>query len=66
MAKLSINEEEVVTYLMDGNNYNQRLAVHPLNSICRTIIGQGHAGMEPKVLTVRRSNEPEKNSEDND
>jgi hypothetical protein len=65
MAKLSINEKEVIIYLIDGNNYNQRLAVHPLNSICRTIIGQGHAGMEPKVLIVRRSNESEKNSENN-
>ena len=43
---------------MYGNNYNQRLAVHPWFSIlCRTIIGQGHSGMEPKVLVVEKTNE---------
>ena len=36
---------------MEGNNYNQRMVVHPWFSVlCRTIIGQGHSGMEPKVL----------------
>ena len=35
---------------MEGNNYNQRLTVHLPNDICRTLIGQGHSGMEPKVI----------------
>lgn len=65
MAKLSINEKEVVTYLMDGNNYNQRLAVHPWNSICRTMTGQGHAGMEPKVLVMEKNNGAKKNNTNN-
>lgn len=55
--KLPTNYKEVITYVMDGNNYNQRLTVHPWNSICRTIIGQGHAGMEPKVLVMEKTNE---------
>ena len=35
---------------MEGNNYNQRLIVQLPNEICRTLIGQGHSGMEPKVI----------------
>ena len=35
---------------MEGNNYNQRLVVQFLNEICRTLIGQGHSGMEPKII----------------
>lgn len=34
---------------MDGN-FNQRGKVHGEESVCRTIIGSGHAGNEPKVL----------------
>lgn len=37
-------------FIMDGN-FNQRGVVHTENGICRTLIGQGHAGNEPKVLT---------------
>lgn len=35
---------------MQGNNFNQRMVVHLPNDICRTLIGQGHAGMKPKVI----------------
>lgn len=34
------------------NNFNQRGKVHGENSICRTILGCGHAGNEPKVLSA--------------
>lgn len=47
---------------MKGNNYNQRMVVHPWYSqLCRTIIGQGHSGMEPKVL-VKENYEQSDNS----
>ncbi len=36
-------------YEMDGN-FNQRGKVHTKASICRTVLGNGHAGNEPKVL----------------
>ncbi len=32
-----------------GKNFNQRGKVHGEGSICRTILGNGHAGNEPKV-----------------
>lgn len=35
---------------MEGNNYNQRLVVQLPKEICRALIGQGHSGMEPKVI----------------
>ena len=38
-------------FVMDNGNFNQRGKVHGEDSICRTIIGSGHAGNEPKVLT---------------
>ena len=37
-------------FIMPGNNFNQRNVVHHENGICRTIIGQGHSGNEPKVF----------------
>lgn len=37
-------------FVMEGN-FNQRGVVHAENGICRTLIGQGHAGNEPKILT---------------
>ncbi len=40
---------------MDGN-FNQRGKVHGEGSICRTILGNGHAGNEPKVLSVGNLN----------
>lgn len=50
-------EQRVISYVMNGNNYNQRMSIHPWFSVlCRTIIGQGHSGMEPKVL-VKEKNE---------
>lgn len=39
-------------YEMDGN-FNQRGKVHGEDSVCRTILGSGHAGNEPKVLQKR-------------
>lgn len=36
--------------VLPGNNYNERKVVHPEDGICRTIIGQGHSGNEPKVM----------------
>ena len=44
-----------MSYLLPGNNFNQRGIVHRPDEICRTIIrggGQGgyHAGNEPKVI----------------
>lgn len=44
---------------MDGN-FNQRGKVHGENSICRTILGSGHAGNEPKVCVDLTINEPNK------
>lgn len=35
---------------MEGNNFNQRLAVHLPNEISRTVMGCGHEGNEPKVI----------------
>lgn len=37
-------------YLLPGNNFNQSKVVHGEKSISRTIIGQGHAGNEIKIL----------------
>lgn len=44
---------------MDGN-FNQRGKVHGENSICRTLLGCGHAGNEPKVCVDLSVNEPGK------
>lgn len=38
------------TYEMPGKNFNQRNTVHGEDAVCRTILGCGHAGNEPKVL----------------
>lgn len=51
------------TYIMPGNNFNQRNAVHPENGICRTIIGSGHAGNEPKVIVASRGRNPDNPSD---
>ena len=39
---------------MEGKNFNQSDVVHTENWICRTIIGQGHSGNEPKILEVKQ------------
>lgn len=44
---------------MDGN-FNQRGKVHGENSVCRTIMGSGHAGNEPKVFVDLSINNPNK------
>ena len=44
---------------MDGN-YNQRGKVHGEESICRTILGSGHAENEPKVCIDLSLNNPNK------
>lgn len=44
---------------MDGN-FNQRGKVHGEESVCRTIIGSGHAGNEPKVFVDLSLNSPNK------
>lgn len=41
-------------YVMDDGNFNQRGKVHPENGVCRTIMGSGHAGNEPKVLQAQQ------------
>ena len=38
-------------YVMGDGNFNQRGKVHGEESVCRTIMGSGHAGNEPKVMT---------------
>jgi site-specific DNA-cytosine methylase len=50
-------------YIMPGNNFNQCNKVHSENGICRTIIGQGHAGNEPKVIVASRGRNPENPSD---
>lgn len=50
-------------YIMPGNNFNQCNKVHPENGICRTIIGQGHAGNEPKVIVASRGRNPDNPSD---
>lgn len=50
LQPMVINEQLSGTYEMPGKNYNQRNTVHGENAVCRTIIGGGHAGNEPKVL----------------
>lgn len=49
---------------MDGN-FNQRGKVHGEESICRTIIGQGHAGNEPKVFVDLSLSNPSKKTVSN-
>ena len=44
---------------MDGN-FNQRGKVHGEESVCRTIMGSGHAGNEPKVFVDLSLNSPSK------
>lgn len=44
---------------MDGN-FNQRGKVHGEESVCRTILGSGHAGNEPKVFVDLSINSPNK------
>lgn len=41
-------------------NFNQRGKVHGEESICRTILGSGHAGNEPKILVDLSVNNPAK------
>lgn len=42
------------SYIMDGKNFNQSGLVHTVDSICRTIIGQGHSGNEPKIIECKQ------------
>lgn len=49
--------EEVKSYEMEGN-FNQRGKVHSEESICRTILGCGHSGNEPKVIVAMRGRNP--------
>lgn len=42
-------------YEMDGN-FNQRGKVHGEDGICRTLLGCGHSGNEPKVLRLGNLN----------
>lgn len=46
-------------YEMDGN-FNQRGKVHEEESVCRTILGNGHAGNEPKICVDLSINNPTK------
>ena len=39
-----------IKYIMEGNNFNQRLVVDDIHGISRTIIGQGHSGNEVKLI----------------
>lgn len=41
-----------------GGNFNQRGKVHGEESVCRTIMGGGHCGNEPKVLVDLSINNP--------
>lgn len=43
-----------------GGNFNQRGKVHGEESVCRTIMGGGHAGNEPKVFVDLSLNNPNK------
>lgn len=45
---------ETEDYVMDDGNFNQRGKVHSENGVCRTIMGSGHAGNEPKVLQAQQ------------
>ena len=45
---------ETEDYVMDDGNFNQRGKVHSENGVCRTIMGSGHAGNEPKVLQAKQ------------
>lgn len=49
----SVQKDNLVmerNYEMQGKNFNQRNTVHGKNGVCRTILGNGHAGNEPKVI----------------
>ena len=50
-------------FKMEGNNFNQRNIVHGEYGICRTIIGQGHCGNEPKVIVAMRGRNPDNPSD---
>lgn len=49
---------------MDGN-FNQRGKVHGEESVCRTIMGSGHAGNEPKIFVDLSLNNPNKKTVSN-
>ena len=49
---------------MDGN-FNQRGKAHTKASICRTILGNGHTGNEPKVFVDLSLNNPREKSVSN-
>lgn len=39
-------------FVMEGNNYNQRMVIQLATDACHTLIGQGHSGMESKIIVV--------------
>lgn len=41
-------------WVLKGNNFNQCLTIDSPKGVCRTLIGSGHAGNEPKVLIIKR------------
>lgn len=53
--------DDSLDFEMEGN-FNQRGKVHGENSICRTILGCGHAGNEPKVCVDLSISNPSVNT----
>lgn len=51
--------DKTFDFEMDGN-FNQRGKVHGEESVCRTIMGSGHSGNEPKVCIDGTINNPQK------
>lgn len=51
--------DKTSSFEMDGN-FNQRGKVHGEDSVCRTILGSGHAGNEPKICVDLSTNNPGK------
>lgn len=45
-------------YEMEGN-FNQCRKVHGEESVCRTILGCGHTGNEPKIIVAMRGRNPD-------
>ena len=47
-----------MSWIMDGNNFNQRGVVHnPQDAICRTIIGGGGQGGYTYLYVVRETSD---------
>lgn len=43
-----------MSYLLPGNNFNQRCLVHHPDEICRTIIGGGGGTVDTMLATNRK------------